>query len=67
MQANSLAGGDRAGEGGQSFRLTADYRPTSLLLSRVKPVDLAQAGRLAGVTRSDLALLALTRSGRGPA
>jgi tRNA uridine 5-carboxymethylaminomethyl modification enzyme len=37
------------------------------VLSRVKPVDLAQAGRLAGVTRSDLALLALSRSGRGPA
>ncbi len=33
------------------------------VLGKVRPVDLAQASRLPGVTRSDLALLALSRSG----
>ncbi|GJM20111.1 MAG: tRNA uridine 5-carboxymethylaminomethyl modification enzyme MnmG [Planctomycetota bacterium] len=35
------------------------------VLARVRPVDLAQASRLAGVTQADLALLMLSR--RGPA
>lgn len=37
------------------------------VLSRVRPTDLGQASRLPGVTRSDLALLALTRPARAPA
>jgi tRNA uridine 5-carboxymethylaminomethyl modification enzyme len=37
------------------------------VLARVRPADLGQASRLPGVTRSDLALLALTRSARAPA
>ena len=35
------------------------------VLGRVRPADLAQASRLAGVSRSDLALLALSRRGPG--
>jgi len=51
-----------------------DYRAMSALglearevLARVRPVDLAQAARLSGVTRSDLALLALSRGAPGRA
>ncbi len=36
------------------------------VLSKVRPRDLGQASRLPGVTRSDLALLALSRPGRAP-
>jgi tRNA uridine 5-carboxymethylaminomethyl modification enzyme len=50
-----------------------DYQAMSALrlearevLARVRPADLEQASRLSGVTRSDLALLALTRSARAP-
>lgn len=37
------------------------------VLAKVRPVDLAQASRLAGVTRADLSLIALDRRGRAPA
>lgn len=47
--------------------MTALRHEAREVLHRVRPADLAQASRLAGVTRADLQLLALSRSPRAPA